>query len=56
LKADRFLKEPVIYEHLGDVYLKMGEKENAKKFWKLSLKLLPGQDAVIEKLKSLGSL
>lgn len=56
LKADSFLKDPVIYEHLGDVYLKMGEKENAKKFWKLSLKLLPGQDAVIEKLKSLGSL
>ncbi len=56
LKADSLLKDPVIYEHLGDVYLKMGEKENAKKFWKLSLKLLPGQDAVIEKLKSLGSL
>lgn len=55
-KADSLLKDPVIYEHLGDVYLKMGEKESAKKFWKLSLKLLPGQDSVIAKLKSLGSL
>lgn len=55
-KADSYLKDPVIYEHLGDVYFKMGEKDNAKKFWKLSLKLLPGQDGVIEKLKSLGSL
>lgn len=55
-KADSYLKDPVIYEHLGDVYFKMGEKDNAKKYWKLSLKLQPDQDVVIQKLKSLGSL
>lgn len=55
-QADSYLKDPVIYEHLGDVYFKMGEKQNAKKYWTLSLKLLPGQDQVIQKLKSLSSL
>jgi len=55
-KADSYMKDPVIYEHLGDVYFKMGDKENAKKYWDLSIKLLPDQQPVSQKLKSLDSI
>ncbi len=55
-KADSLLKDPAIYEHLGDVYFKMGEKDTAKKFWKLSIGLEPNQDQVAKKLKDLSSL
>ena len=55
-KAAENLKDPIIYEHLGDVYFKIGDKVIAKKFWKLSIKLNPKQDQVIQKLKSLESL
>jgi tetratricopeptide (TPR) repeat protein len=52
-KADSFIKDPVIYDHLGDVYLQLNEIENARKYWKLALELYPGQDEIINKLKSL---
>ncbi len=55
-KADNLLKDPVIYDHLGDVYSKMGQKDNAKKFWNLSLGLEPNQAEIIKKLKALDSL
>ncbi len=55
-KANDLLKDPVIYEHLGDVYFRMGDKDIAKKFWKLSIGLEPNQDQVINKLKALESL
>jgi len=51
--ADRYLKDPVIYEHLGDVYYKLEKFENAKEYWTLSLEILPGQEHVLEKLKKL---
>ena len=54
-KADALMKDPVIYDHLGDVYLKLNEIENAKKYWKLSLKLLPAQTNVTKKLDALGN-
>ena len=52
-KADRLLKDPVIYDHLGDVYLGLGNKEEAKKYWNLSLDMLPDQVKVKEKIKFL---
>jgi len=52
-EADSFLKDPVIYEHLGDVYSKLNKKAEAKKYWSLSLDLLPGQEKVLQKIKSL---
>jgi tetratricopeptide (TPR) repeat protein len=51
-EADSYLKDPVIYEHLGDVYARMGQTRDAKKYWKLSLELLPAQAKVLEKVKS----
>ena len=50
-KANSLLEDPVIYDHLGDVYLKLNEIDKAKKYWNLSLKLSPKQTGIIKKLK-----
>jgi len=50
-QADSLLQDPVIYEHLGDVYFMMEKKDEAKKYWTLSLELLPEQDQVLKKLE-----
>ena len=52
-EADGFLKDPVIYDHIGDVYYKLSEPDNAKKFWNLSLEMLPDQKSVMEKIRDL---
>ncbi|MBP9855187.1 MAG: tetratricopeptide repeat protein [Candidatus Omnitrophica bacterium] len=56
LQADEYLKDPIIYEHLGDVYFKMNKIEDALKYWELSLELLPGQKNVIQKIESTKSI
>ena len=38
-KAASFLSDPVIYDHLGDVFLKLGNVDSAKLNWEKSLKL-----------------
>ena len=38
-KAASFLTDPVIYDHLGDVFLKLGNAASAKINWEKSLKL-----------------
>jgi tetratricopeptide (TPR) repeat protein len=50
-KAATLLQDPVIYDHLGDVYQKIGESAKAKINWQKSLKLDEKQDRVKEKLK-----
>ncbi len=50
IEADKVLKDPVIYEHLGDVYLKLNDVEKAVKNWEHSLELLAGQIDVIDKI------
>ena len=49
-KAASYLSDPVIYEHLGDVYLKLGNRDSARLNWDKSLKLDPNQEKVKEKL------
>ena len=51
-QADRLLQDPVVYEHMGDVYRELKRLEDAKKYWRLSLELLPDQEHVLEKLKA----
>jgi Tfp pilus assembly protein PilF len=53
-KASLLLEDPVIYDHLGDLYLRTGDKEKAKLSWQKSLKLDPGQDKVRQKLEGSG--
>ena len=55
-KADTALKDPVIYDHLGDVYLKLNQADKAKKSWQSSLEMQPNQDQVLKKLDSLSHL
>jgi len=55
IKADQYLKDPVIYEHIGDVYQKLDHLEDAVKYWELSLQLLPKQEKIIKKINSVQS-
>jgi len=49
-KAASLLSDPVIYDHLGDVFLKLGNADNAKLNWEKSLKLDAQADQVKAKL------
>ncbi|HOW35601.1 MAG TPA: tetratricopeptide repeat protein [Candidatus Omnitrophota bacterium] len=53
LRAGELFKDPVIYDHLGDVYYKLNENENAEKYWKQSLDLKPDQEGVVKKIEGL---
>jgi len=52
-KAASFLNDPTIYEHLGDTYLKLGNRDNAKLNWEKSLKLDSTQENIKSKLLKL---
>ena len=52
-KAIHLFEDPVIYDHLGDVYHKLNEKDNAIKSWRRSLELLPGQESVSNKIETI---
>jgi tetratricopeptide (TPR) repeat protein len=52
IRADKFLKDPVIYDHMGDVCHKLNRVEDALKYWGLSLEILPGQKDVIQKIEA----
>lgn len=49
-KAASLLEDPVIYNHLGDAFLKTEDIENARMNWQKSLKLDPKQAEIKEKL------
>jgi Tfp pilus assembly protein PilF len=51
-KATRIVQDPVIYDHLGDVYLKLKDLLKARENWEKSLKLDPKQLPVQAKLES----
>ncbi len=52
-QASVLFKDPVIYEHMGDAYFKLNQADNAEKYWKESLQLLPGQPFILEKIDTL---
>lgn len=56
LKADQYLNDPVIYDHIGDVYHKMNHIEDAVKYWELSLQLLPKQKEIIQKISTVNNI
>lgn len=53
IRAAGLLEDPVIFDHLGDVYLAVGDEENSLLYWEKSLKLDPDQAGVREKLDRL---
>lgn len=52
-RAASLLQDPVIYDHLGEAFLKTNEVEKAKINWQKSLKLDPKQDKVKQKLEKI---
>jgi Flp pilus assembly protein TadD len=52
-RASQLVADPVIFDHLGDLYAAMGRYEGARTAWLLSLELDPEQDAVRHKLEQL---
>lgn len=44
-------EDPVIYDHLGDVYEKLGNEEEARKMWDKALELDPENEEVKKKLE-----
>jgi len=53
IQAIDLVKDPVIYDHLGDLYFKLGEADKAKIYWQDSLKLDSQQLKVKEKIENL---
>jgi tetratricopeptide (TPR) repeat protein len=51
-KAAAKLADPVVYDHLGDVYRQRGDVEEAARWWERALKLDAGATEVREKLKT----
>ena len=52
-RAKTMLEDPVIYDHLGDAYLKLKDLVKAKENYEISLKLDNSQANIIKKLESL---
>ena len=51
--VDKAKEDPVIFEHLGDAYLKNGFDEDAATAWEKALQLDPAADGVKKKLDDL---
>lgn len=49
-KASDLIEDPIIYEHLGDTYLKIDRKNKAEKAYKKALKLEPDNKKVEQKI------
>ena len=52
-KAEAYIQDPVLYDHMGDVYKAVKEFTLARKFWHRSLDMKPGQAEVSRKLEEL---
>lgn len=52
-RASNIFEDPVIYDHLGDVHIKLKDSEKAKLSWEVSLRLDPSQGKVKEKLEKI---
>jgi len=52
-QAEEALDDPVIFEHLGDVYFRMKDLDQARQNWEKSLELNSDQPSVIEKIRAI---
>ncbi len=53
LKANKYLEDPIIYDHLGDVCIKIDKFSEAKKYWESALEFSSDQPSIIKKLRAL---
>ncbi len=51
-RALSFMQDPIIYDHLGDAYLRMNDTATALQHWEKSLEMLPGQEDILKKIKA----
>ncbi len=51
LEAEKRIDDPVVYNHIGDVYYALGNVGDAIKYWELSLEMQPDQSPVIDKIE-----
>ncbi|MBL8012740.1 MAG: tetratricopeptide repeat protein [Candidatus Omnitrophica bacterium] len=56
IQANEKLTDPIILEHLGDVYLAIKEFDKAKDYWNRALVMVPGQKKILEKINRLDVL
>lgn len=54
LRASERLKDPVIFEHIGDVYLALRKSQEALEYWRKSMAVNPDQKELLEKIERLG--
>jgi Tfp pilus assembly protein PilF len=52
-KAERYIQDPIVYEHMGDVYNAIGQFALARSAWDKSLHLDPHQPQVQAKIEAL---
>jgi tetratricopeptide (TPR) repeat protein len=52
-KADAVLQDPVIFDHLGDVHLKLNNVDKALHYWQRSLELQPDAEEIIQKINNI---
>ncbi|MDD4294387.1 MAG: tetratricopeptide repeat protein [Candidatus Omnitrophica bacterium] len=53
-KAIELQRDPVIYEHLGDLYLKLGDQQKAKQFYQQGFSFFPESEALKLKIEKYG--
>lgn len=54
-KASELISDdPVVWEHLGDTHLKLGDTQAAIQHWEKGLEINPDQDSLIQRLKQNG--
>lgn len=51
-RAQRYIQDPLLYEHMGDVYQAQKDFAQACKCWRKSLDLDPHQNVVTQKIKA----
>jgi len=47
------MDDPVIFDHVGDAYYKLNDKENALKYYEKALEMDPEKEEIKEKIKKL---
>jgi Tfp pilus assembly protein PilF len=52
-RASNLVDDPVVYDHLGELYLKLRDPQKAKASWQKSLQLDPAQESVKKKIENL---
>lgn len=51
---DAVAVDPAVWEHLGDTWLKLGNREEASRHWKKALELDPESQKLIDRLEEIG--